>query len=405
MKAFAYTALTAEGKRRKGRLVAENAAHASEQLRAQGLFTTDISVDTAPSAKTSKFWHRSARLNPDLRAVFTRQMAVLLSAGLPVDAALEAVRTTGGNGPLATFSIRTAARILDGQPLSNAIEAANAGFEPYFIASLRAGEVSGDVDQVFEELAEHLENLGTDRAQIAAALIYPAFVAAVSLIVCAILMTTVAPEIVHMFEISGRPLPKITQTVLSASDWIRAHFGVLVLVLIGFGAAMFFALRIPRYRDLWDRLRLRIPILGSLIRLSSAAQYLRTLALVIASRQTVLGAAKNAADVLNIQRFEREAGLVSEAVQRGEDLSSALGNLSFLPPAARQLVSAGEKSARVARMTERAAALVENSLSLQRKRISALLEPALMMVVGGFVLVIVLAVLLPIFDLQAVVTQ
>jgi general secretion pathway protein F len=405
VKAFAYTALTAEGKRRKGRLVAENAAHASEQLRAQGLFTTEIFADSAPSAKSARIWHRPTRLNPDLRAVFTRQMAVLLSAGLPVDAALDAVRTTGGNGPLATFSIRTAARILDGQPLSDAIEAGNAGFEPYFVASLRAGEVSGDVDQVFEQLAEHLENLGTDRAQVAAALIYPAFVAAVSLVVCAILMTTVAPEIVHMFEISGRPLPQITQSVLAISDWIGAHFVGLVLGALGVVILTVFALRIPRYRNLWDRFRLRVPILGTLIRLSAAAQYLRTLALVIASRQTVLGAAQNAADVLAIQRFNTEAASVSEAVQRGEDLSSALASLSFLPPAARQLVSAGEKSARLARMTERAAALVENSLSLQRKRISALLEPTLMMIVGGFVLVIVLAVLLPIFDLQAVVTQ
>jgi general secretion pathway protein F len=139
------------------------------------------------------------------------------------------------------------------------------------------------------------------------------------------------------------------------------------------------------------------------MRLSAAVQYLRTLALVLGSKNTVPSAVENAAEVLTIMQFRNEAADVSEAIRRGETLSQALQKLSVIPPVARQLIQAGEASVRIAGMTERSAILVENSLSTERKRIAALLEPMLMMVVGAFVLTIVLAVLLPIFDLQSVV--
>ena len=139
------------------------------------------------------------------------------------------------------------------------------------------------------------------------------------------------------------------------------------------------------------------------MRLSAAVQYLRTLALVLGSKNTVPSAVENAAEVLNIAQFREEAAEVSEAIRRGETLSKALQKLSVIPPVARQLIQAGEASVRIAGMTERSAILVENGLSTERKRIAALLEPILMMVVGAFVLTIVLAVLLPIFDLQSVV--
>jgi general secretion pathway protein F len=154
-------------------------------------------------------------------------------------------------------------------------------------------------------------------------------------------------------------------------------------------------------RDRWHGMALRLPVIGRLLRLSAAAQYLRTLALVISSRQTVVDAVTSASDVLVIRRFRDEALDLAEAVRSGESLSQGLVRMSLIPPVCRQLVDAGEKSARLGRMTERAAVLVETWLTNERKRVSALIDPLLMMVVGGLVLVIVLAILLPIFDLQA----
>ena len=161
--------------------------------------------------------------------------------------------------------------------------------------------------------------------------------------------------------------------------------------------------RISSLRQRRDRLMLRLPVLGRLMRLSASVQYLRTLALVLGSRHAVLSATDSAVEVLSIAGFQQEARAVTQRVQQGESLSAALAQLTFLPPVARQLIAAGEISVRLAPMSARAATLVEHRLSTERKRIAALLEPALMMLVGGLVLVIVLAVLLPIFDLQAVV--
>ena len=406
MRAYGYTAYTDAGRRKSGTVVAETEAHATEQLKSKGLFVSDLSVRRdKPARAFLPDLSRRHRLNADMQAVLTRQMAVLLAAELPSEAALDAVRSSGSHTALDAVAARAKAALMDGQPLSEALAESGAGFAPYYIAAIRAGETSGDVATVFNELANHLENVGADRAQISTALIYPAFVAAVSLLVCAILMINVAPEIVSMFELSGQPLPNLTRRVLAVSNWIQDHVLALGIVAAALVVLALMSARIPRLRRRRDRVFLRLPMVGRLMRTSAAVQYLRTLALVLTSRQAVLNAVDSAAEVLTVDQFEREAAAVSSAVHSGQSLSDALQALSIIPPVARQLISAGEASARLARMAERSAVLVENGLSTERKRIAALLEPMLMMLVGAFVLLIVLAVLLPIFDLQAVVTQ
>lgn len=410
MKAYAYTAYTSAGRKRRGTVVAETEADATAQLAAQDLFPADLSEarrrgskraggETGPGRGAGSRW-RQRRLIPDLQAVFTRQMAVMLAAELPVDEALEAVRA-GGHPALDAMAAQARAALLDGGMLSEAL--ADAGFPPFYLAALRAGEEAGELAAVFDGLANHLEQQNTGRAQIATALVYPGFVAAVSVLVCGILMVNVAPEIVAMFEMTGRPLPPLTVAVLAVSDFLRDQAAALAVLAAALAVFLAAVPRVPRLRHLRDRILLRLPVLGRLARLDEAVQYMRTLALVLGSRHAVLSAASSAAGVLEIARFQDEAAAVAAAVRQGESLSAALGRLSFLPPVARQLISAGEVSVQLARMTGRAADLTEHRLQTERKRIAALLEPVLMMLVGGLVLVIVLAVLLPVFDLQAAV--
>lgn len=402
MKAFSYVAFSDAGRRRTGTVVAENETHAAEELKSQGLFVSELTHRAQRTGTGSGSGMFRSRLSPDLQAVFTRQMAVLLAADLPAEAALEAVGQ-GGHPALDAVAARARAGLMDGASLSEALDGAGAGWPAYYSAAVRAGEVAGDPAVVFGELADHLESLGTDKAQISTALVYPAFVAAVSALVCVILMTTVAPEIVSMFELSDRPLPQLTRIVLGASQWIEDN-----LLILGFFAVLLIVLgvlsgRIASWRQARARVFLRMPLIGSMIRRGAAVQYLRTLALVLKSHQPVVSATESAAQVLMIDDFVAQARAVTSAVQQGETLSQALTQLAIIPSVARQLINAGEVSVRLARMTERAAMMVENTLSTERKRIAAILEPLLMMLVGIFVLTIVLAVLLPIFDLQAVV--
>lgn len=403
MKAYAYIAFTASGDRRKGLVVAETETDAASQLSAKGLFVADLVFKDTPRDTQTRMARR-AILNDDLRAVFTRQMAVLLNAEMPVEAALDAVRQ-GGHRALDAVAARARARLMDGATLSESLAASGGGFAAYFLASVKAGENAGDLGAVFNELADHLEKQGQERAQISTALVYPAFVAAVSLLVCGILMVNVAPEIVDMFAMSDRPLPRITQVVIAVSDVIQTNIfaiaiGLAALVLFGVASA-----RVPALRRRRDRFAAGLPMIGRFMRLDASVQYLRTLALVLASKSTVPNAVDNASNVLSVEQFRTQGDAVSDAVRRGESLSQALLHLKIIPPVALQLIQAGEASVRLAPMTDRAAQMVENGLTTERKRIAAVLEPMLMMLIGAFVLMIVLAVLLPIFDLQSVVSD
>lgn len=402
MKTFAYTAFTPDGKRRRGMVVAEDEAAASAQIGAQGLLPSEITVQS--SGRIGKRTGRRARrIDHDMLSVFTRQMAVLLGAGLTADAALQAVQTAAGANRIERLAAQARAGLMEGEPLSQSLIRAGGALPPWFTAAIRAGEQSGDLDAVFVTLADHLESTASDRAAIASALIYPAFVAAVAVLVCAVLMVTVAPEIVAMFAATGQELPPLTAAVLSVVGFIQDQWPWLLAALAALVALIMAANRLSGLRTRRDRLLLRLPLSGRFLRMNEAAAYLRTLALVINSRLPLTEALRFASGVLAIEGFRTEADAAGEALQRGETLSSALTRLSFLHPVARQLIQAGEASARLGPMSDRAAVLAETWLRTERKRVAVVLEPLSMIVVGAMVLVIVLAVLLPIFDMQAMV--
>lgn len=397
MKAFSYVAFTKSGRRKTGSLVAESERSASAKLKEQGLFPETLTEQASRSA-TSR-WR--TRLDADTRMVFTRQMAVLLGSELSVEAALDAVIASKSSAAMQNFATRIKASLLDGYPLSDAIQTAGGGFAMYYVAAIRAGETSGELTLVFEQLADYLETAGASKAQVITALVYPAFVSAVALVACAVLVRTIAPELASMFETIGKPLPRLTVTVLGIADWVETNWGPLVILATAAVVAFILMLRYRPTRDIWDNAMLRLPVVGRAMRLRASAQYLRTLALVLGSRQTVLDAVTSAADVLSVTRFRREAEQVIEQLRQGQRLSTALEGLSPLPPVTLQLLKVGEDAARLARMADRSAILVENSVRDETKRLTTVLEPILMMLVGLLVLTIVLAILLPIFDLQA----
>lgn len=401
MRAYAYVAYTPEGRRRRGVIVAEDEAGASAQIAARGLLPSEITPRSG-AVREGQRRRRARKIDRDMLSVFTRQMAVLLSAGLSVDAALDALQGSASAARIEDLAAQAKASLLDGEALSTAL--GRAGDMPaYFLAAVRAGENSGELASVFATLADYLESSASDRAQFASALIYPAFVTVVSVFVCGVLMVTVAPEIVSMFESSGRELPPLTQVMLSITDFVTGNWELLLAALAGLVALVVASGRVTTLRHRRDRMMLRVPMAGRFMRLGAAAQYLRTLSLVVNSRLPLVDALQHAAGVLTVQGFRDEAEAAGEGLRRGESLTSALSRLTFLPPVARQLVQAGEASARLGPMTDRAAVLSETWLRTERKRLATLLEPALMVVVGGLVLMIVLSVLLPIFDMQAVV--
>jgi len=397
---YRYTAYTAEGAKRRGIVLADDESDASARLAAQGLMAGDL---RAESAARGGLFRRDARVDRDMLSVFTRQMAVLLGAGLTAEAALSAVQGAAVSGRVERLIARARAGLLEGETLAGALRAAGGGLPAWYLAALGAGERAGELPAVFSTLADYLEGAAGDRAAIASALIYPAFVIVVALVVCGVLMTTVAPEIAALFEGSGQPLPPLTVAVMAATDaviaarwWIAGAAAALVALAIA-------ASRIPAWRDRRDRISLRLPLVGRLRRMAQAAQYLRTLALVVGSRLPLTEALVFSAEVLDIDAYRAQAETAAEGLRRGQSLAQAIAGLGFLHPVSRQLIEAGEASARLGPMSERSAVLAETWMRTERKRLIAVLEPAAMVFVGLAVLTIVLAVLLPVFDMQGMV--
>ena len=402
MKTWAYTAYGDDGKRAKGVIVAATEAQAAAELRAKGLLTESLTARAGSQGTGgTRFTLRKRTISADLRAVFMRQMAVLLEAGLTVAQALETIAGSGAPPQIERMAQETRAALMAGDSVSQALDKTEAGFPAYAICALEAGEAASQLAEVTETLATYFETARQDRASVANAMIYPAFVATVALLVALTLMCTVAPEIARLYATTGRELPPVTQVLMAGTDFLFAngHWLALGLALLIGGGML--ALRRPGPRRAWDRMRLRLPMVGRFVRMEAAAQYLRTLAVVVLSRQPVAAGVQSAVNVLTVDDFRAEASTAATAINRGQSLSGALQGVGFIPPVASHLIDAGEQSGRLGRMIDRAAMMMETDLNNARKQVIALLEPVLMVLIGLMVLTIVLAVLLPIFDLQA----
>jgi general secretion pathway protein F len=402
MSAFAWSAYTATGRRRTGVLAADSEAAVRDHLATQGLFPEEIS----PVAERDRgSWIEAVRprrsVGREDLALFTRQMAVVLQAELPVDEAIEAVLASEPGPAMRRLAVGVQARVRDGGALADAMRAADPGLPGFLTAAVAAGERSGELAQVFEVLAGYLEADMGERNRLASALAYPAFVAAVSLLVAGLLVTQVAPDLTAMLNAAGRPLPPLTAATLAVGDfaerWGLTALGVLLAGLVAFRRA----LHRPGFRDRWERLVLAIPVIGRLRRLREAAQYLRTFALALASRLPAIEAARCAEEVLGVLSLRAEARQAHVQLETGGTVARSLRGISALPVVAVRLIDSGEQSGRLAQMTERAARLVETRHALETRRAGALLEPVLMLVVGVVVLIIVLSILLPIFEIQS----
>ena len=404
MKTWAYVAYGDDGKRVKGVIVAATESAAAAELRNKGLLTQTLVAQKnrrGAADKSRRLRWRRRSMSADLRAVFMRQMAVLLEAGLTVAQTLETIAGSGAPPQIEQMAQEVRAALLAGDSFSGGLDQAEAGFPPYAICALAAGESSGQLAEVTETLASYFEDGQRERASIANAMIYPAFVAMVALLVALTLMRTVAPEIARLYATMGRDLPVITQVLMAGTDFLFENSAALSVGAIAAAVLAAAALRRPTPRRIWDAFRMRLPLTGRFIKMAAAAQYLRTLAVVIQSRQPVAIGVASAVNVLSIDSFRTAAEAAATGIERGQSLSQALTPLPFIPLVAGHLIGAGEQSGRLGRMVERSAMMVETDLNNARKQVIALLEPVLMVMIGVMVLVIVLAVLLPIFDLQA----
>jgi len=335
--------------------------------------------------------------------LLTRQLATLIGAGLPIDEALGALSEQAENERQRGLTVSLRARVMEGASLAQALAEFPDSFPEIFRATVAAGEQSGRLEIVLDKLADYAEARDALKQKILAALAYPLLLTLVAVAVVAGLLTWVVPQIVGVFQNLHQTLPLATRALIALSAFLRGWGWLLLLVLIAALVAARVALRAEAMRYRWHELLLRMPLVGRLTRAANTARATRTLALLADSAVPLLDALGIAAQVVPNLPMREALRRAAFKVREGSAFSRALGESGQFPPVALRLIASGERSGELPRMLGEAAAQQQRELDRWLTALTAVLGPAVILAVGAMVLFIVLAILLPIFNLNQMV--
>ncbi|MSQ52544.1 MAG: type II secretion system protein GspF [Betaproteobacteria bacterium] len=398
MAAFNYRALDPNGRELRGVLEAETSRHARGQLRAQDLYP--VSVAPVGRHRTNGLPFGPARFGNATLALLTQQWSALLSAGLPIEQSLTALIEQTEDAAAAAVFAGVRAEVVAGHSLQTALSRFEDVFPPIYRALINAGEKSGALPRLLSRLAQYLESQQSIRRKILQALLYPMIVTVVALAVIAGLVAYVVPQIVGVFQQSKQALPLLTQVLIFASEMLRA--GGLWLA-VGLAIAAILARRALRNEALRLRLDsrlLRLAVIGRFLRTIDSSRFASTLAILIESGVPLLAALEAGKGVISNRVLRRSVEHAIERVREGSPLARALAAEGLFPPLLIHLVASGETSGALEEMLARAAHQQNIEFEHRTALALGLLEPFMILFMGCFVLLIVLAVLLPIIDIN-----
>ena len=400
MTRFRYRAVDAAGRACKGQLDAPDASAARGTLRAQGLLPTQVAVARGARLSLSlgqELWS-ARRISPADVALFTRQMATLISGGVQIEAALGAVAAQSPPR-LAALCQATRRTILDGGSLSAALTAQSGRFDRFYLTSVQSGEVSGQLGAVFSHLADHVEAGQRHRQTVTLALIYPAILIAVSVAVVIALLVFVLPDIVRVFAARGAELPPLTRAMIALSEGLSRYGAILVLVLAGIVGGALVLLRKPGARRVLDRGIWRLGLARQVV----LVQFTGTLATLTQSGVTLTDALTAATSTVSNLEARATLTQVTHDVREGAALSRALAAQSGFPPMMITMIASGEASGSLPALLGRFWQDQSQTLQARIKTLVGLVEPLVLLLMGGVVMLLVLAILLPIVNLNTLV--
>lgn len=413
MPGFRYTAYDIDGREQRGVLESDSPRLARAQLREKGWFPLDVSqIEAANDADAgSIFSKRRTHLPQADLARVTRQLATLLGAGLTIEQTFNAVIEQAESEPERQLLAGIRGQVLEGQPLGAALGQFPSTFSALFRTLVTAGETSGRLPDVLERLADYVEEQQAMRQKLLVAMIYPIIVMIVCALVVTGLMVYVVPQVIGVFESTKQTLPLMTRALLGLSKFIQLTgvFWLIAGVLVFVGAKA--ALKRESILRRWHSWLLRAPLLGRMIRAKESAQLAATLSILVSSGVPVLTALNAGAGVLGNLPMREALQRATIAVREGSGLSRAIiaqqshGKVMLFPPVMVHLIASGEASGRLAQTLEAAARQQQRDVETKTSAFAAIIEPAMILVMGVIVLAIVLAVLLPIFELNQLVAR
>jgi general secretion pathway protein F len=400
MEAFEYQALDAAGRKVSGVVQADTARQARMQLRAQGLLPSMVGQVHARERAQAR-WSRG--ISPAELSLVTRQIATLLASGLTMEQALNALIEAATEPVTKEVLTGVKTEVTSGSSLAGALGAYEKSFPDFYRALVRGGEESGALPTVLQHLADYLDARQVLKQKTGLALLYPVLVTIVALAIVTGLLVYVVPQVVQVFEQSRQNLPLLTRALIAFSDFLRGTWPYIVLLLGGAFAAARMALRRDSTRRSWHAFLLNMPWLGSLIRSVNTSRFASTLAILVGGGVPLLSALASGARVMSNMVLREAVEHAIERVREGASLARALGESRAFPPLLIHLVASGEVSGKLEQMLERAAHLETQALERRLAVFLTLLEPVMILVMGGVVLMIVLAILLPIIEINQLV--
>lgn len=414
MTAFSFEAMDASGKTRRGVVDADSLKAARGQLRGQGLIPLGVfavsggGTDAGEGLQTGSTsaggsWLQRRILGPTALATWTRQLAGLVSAGLPIERALSALADDAENERTHHLIAALRAEVHAGSSFARALSQHPREFSDIYTAVISAGESSGGLGLVLERLADDLEAQQALKSRLLGAALYPAIVSVVAVVIVLFLMGYVVPQVVAVFAGSKRALPLITVVMMTLSDWVRewGFTAFITMILIAIGARQMLA--IQHFREQFDGFWLTLPILGRLARSYNAARFASTLSMLAAAGVPILKALQAAADTLNNRAMRADARQAQILVREGAPLANALAQKKRFPGQVAMFARLGEQTGQLPTMLQRAAKQLSDDVQRRAMQLTTVLEPLLIVAMGVVVMLIVLAVLLPIIQLNQLV--
>jgi type IV pilus assembly protein PilC len=394
---FLWEGTNSTGKRIKGKSMAASEAVVRAQLRRQGVVPSKV-------RKESTLFQKSGKVTPADIAIFSRQLATMLSAGIPLVQAFEIVGNGHDNPAMQKLILAVKADVEGGTALAQALSKHPLYFDDLFVNLVEAGEQAGALETLLDKIATYKEKTEAIKKKIKKALTYPAAVVVVALIVTSILLIFVIPEFEALFQGFGADLPAFTRMVISVSEFMREKgWAVLILCIGSVTTYLYFYKRSKKMREIQDRIMLKAPVVGAILTKAAIARFARTLSTMFSAGVPLVEALESVAGATGNIVYENGVMAIRDEVSTGQRLQSAMQNTELFPNMVIQMIAVGEESGSLDEMSSKVADFFEEDVDNAVDNMSALLEPMIMAILGVLVGGLVVAMYLPIFKMGAVV--
>ena len=400
MGAFEYVAMDTQGRQAKGLLEGDTAKHVRQQLRDRNLLPVSVSEVAQKEARRQRSFSLRRGMSTAELALITRQLASLSQSGMPLEESLLAVSQQNDTPRTKSIMLGVRAKVMEGYTLADGLADFPQAFPELYRATVAAGEQSGHLDTVLERLADYTESRQQLRQNITNAMVYPIALVVMAVGIIGFMLATVVPKIVGVFENTAAELPGLTRALIASSDFLRDHWLALGIGVGAVGYGIWWILQKEGPRRRWHHLLLRMPIVGRLVRGINTARFTRTLSILAGSGVPILEALKISAEVIENVPMREAVTEATVRVREGASISKSLAQSRLFPPMMIHLVSSGEAGGKLEEMLSRAAAGQEREVDGLIAALLGILQPLLIVLMGGIVLIIVLAILLPIFEIN-----